>query len=370
MKTEKNWRVAFLLALLVAIARPGHTYEAPSALSRAVERKVVVAENQTIFTLFCLLNAGGYEKENRREGMHPARLKVREELMRALRPELASRIRDYYRQHRSATPYDYSVVAMSTGGPPDFKFGPEWPEVSKEASFAGLADLPPLLRDLYASASIAEIYARVRPDYRSYNAQYRAAVVAQVAKVMAYCRVSELSNVSGGEVPSAVVIPNLLQSYSNAFSFVLGDTFYSIEGPQEKIGYNPHEFVHSVTNPMSYDPRYQALQAPAQPLFDLARKQPDMDDLKNLQNFLDENLVRAISLKYLDDGDPARSKRLRDAMMREYRAGYTLEPFFYQQLALYRKSTEPLATFYPTMLKHLNVKDELARWERQGAPQK
>jgi len=370
VKTATKWQVALVLALLVLCAPPGGAFQSQGDLSQVVEHKVVVAENKTIFTLFCLLNAGGYDQENRRQGMHPARLEVREELSRSLPPELARRIHDYYRRHGSATPYEYSVVAMSTGGPPDFRFGAEWPEVSKEASFAGLAELPLLLRELYASAPVEGIYAKVRSDYVSYNAQYRAAVVAQVAKVMAFCRVSELGSIGGGEVPHAVVVPNLLESYSNAFSFVLGDTFYSIEGPQDKVGYNPHEFVHSITNPLSYDPGYQALQAPAQPLFDLAKKQPEADDLKNLQNFLDENLVRAISLKYLDDADPARSQRLHEAMMREYRMGYTLEPFFYDQLADYRKSGESLAAFYPVMLKHLDVKAELSRWQQTGTPGK
>src|SRR5208282_204746 len=180
----------------------------------------------------------------------------------------------------------------------------------------------------------------------------RAAVLAQVAKVMAYCRTSALSAADSREAPHAVVIPNLLQSFSRSFGFILNNTFDSIEGPQAKIGYNPHEFVHGLTNSMSYDPRYKALQQPA------------VGDVANLQNFLDENLVRAISLKYRDNGDPARSQRLQETMMEEYRSGYTLEPFFYEQLSEYEKSNEPLSEYYPTILRRLNVKYELARWEQ------
>jgi hypothetical protein len=182
---------------------------------------------------------------------------------------------------------------------------------------------------------------------------------------MAYCRVSALSSVAGGEVPHAVVIPNLLQSFNNAFSFVLCDTFDSVEGPQAMIGYNPHEFVHSMTNSMSYDVRYKVLQEPAEPLFELAKAQSGMEDLKSLQSFSDENLVQAISLKYLRNGDPARSQRLQDSMMKEYRAGYTIEPFFYEQLSEYEKGTQPLTEYYPTILRHLNVQFELARWEQK-----
>jgi len=363
-----NRLLPLIFALMVPLSTVGQLSQGDGDLEKSVERRVEVAENKTVFTVFCLLNLGGYDDENNPDGMHPVRVRVREQLVHKVPPELAKRIRDFYRQHSSADASTdavrYTVVAMSTGGPPDFKFTAEWPDVSKDPSFAALADLPALLRELYTSASIEEIYAGVRPDYLKYIDGYRAAIVAQVVKVMAYCRMSALSAGDGGETPHAVVIPNLLESFSRAFGFVLNDTLHSIEGPQPKIGYNPHEFVHGITSSMSYDPRYKSLQEPAEPLFELAKKQPNVGDVANLQNFLDENLVRAISLKYLDSGDPARSQRLQETMMQEYRSGYTLEPFFYEQLSRYEKSNKPLSEYYPTMLRNLNVKDELARWEQ------
>ena len=363
-----NRLVPLTFALMIPLSTVGQLSQSEGDLQKLVERRVEVTENKTIFTVFCLFNLGGYDDENNPDGMHPVRVRVREQLVHTVPPELAKRIRDFYRQHTSSDASTdavrYTVVAISTDGPPDFKFSAEWPDVSKEPSFAALKDLPVLLRELYALAPIEEIYAGVRPEYLKYIGDYRAAVLAQVAKAMAYCRTSVLSAGNGGEAPHAVVIPNLLESFSRAFGFVLNDTFHSIEGPQKKIGYTPHEFVHGITNSMSYDPRYKALHEPAAPLFELAKKQPDVGDVANLQNFLDENLVRAISLKYLDNGDPARSRHLLETMMQEYRSGYTLEPFFYEQLSGYEKSNEPLSEYYPTMVKQLNVKDELARWEQ------
>ena len=84
-----------------------------------------------------------------------------------------------------------------------------------------------------------------------------------------------------------------------------------------------------------------------------------------MQNFLDENLVRAISLKYLDDATPARSAKLREVMMQEYRSGYILERFFYEQLGEYEKSGQGLSAYYPTMLKRLDAKYELASWKQE-----
>ncbi len=92
----------------------------------------------------------------------------------------------------------------------------------------------------------------------------------------------------------------------------------------------------------------------------------NLADLDSLQNFLDENLVRAISLRYLDNGEPVRSWHLRDKMMLEYRSGCVLERFFYNQLGEYEKSREELAAYYPTMLKRLDVTYELSRWKQEA----
>src|ERR1019366_9642122 len=237
---------------------------------------------------------------------------------------------------------------------------------NKERRLIWLARRPAhLLRELYATAPIEKIYAGVQSDYRTYLDAYRAAIVREVSKVMSYCRTSTLGEVAGAKVQRAIVLPNLLDSFDNAFGFVLSDTLNSVEGPHRIIGFTPHEFVHSITSSISYNPQYETLQDPARPIFELAKTLPGIDDVESLQNFLDENLVRAISLKYLDDETPALSSHHRELMVNEYSSGYILERFFYDQLGDYEKSTLPLSVYYPTMLKRLDAKYELARWKQE-----
>jgi hypothetical protein len=117
--------------------------------------------------------------------------------------------------------------------------------------------------------------------------------------------------------------------------------FYSIDGPQKQpgAGYNPHEFVHSITNPMSYNPRYRKQQQQAQPLFDEARKIAAIQKgYKAIDSFFDECFVRAISLKYLNTEDERRAAALRNIMIEEYKSGYILERFFYEQPEEYEKT--------------------------------
>ncbi len=333
-------------------------------LQAEVERRMTVTEDKTVFTLFCLLNLAGYDEENDPAGMHPVRVQVRQQLTKLVPPDVAKRIRDYYLQHREASTQQFSVVAMATSGPPDFRFGAEWQEIKKDASFGSLENLPALLRELYATTPVEKIYADVQPDYRKFIEVYRAVIAREVSNVMSYCRVSTLGEVAGEKVQRAAVIPNLLDSYDNAFGFVLSDTLYSVEGPHRVIGFTPHEFVHSITSSISYDPQYETLQAPARPVYEFAKTLPGIGDVESLQNFLDENLVRAISLKYLDAKTPARSQHHRERMMQEYASGYILERFFYDQLVEYEKSNLPLSVYYPSMLKLLDARYELARWKQ------
>jgi hypothetical protein len=114
-----NRLVPLIFVLMIPTSTVSQLSQREAGLEKSVEHRVEVAENKTIFAVFCLLNLGGYDAENNPDGMHPVRVRVREQLANKVRPELAKRIRDFYRRHTSAEPYHYSVVAMSTGGPPD-----------------------------------------------------------------------------------------------------------------------------------------------------------------------------------------------------------------------------------------------------------
>jgi hypothetical protein len=337
-------------------------------LPALIGKRLSVSESKTVFTLFALLNVAGYDEENNSQGMHAVRKRVRERLVRATPEQLRQRLQAYYRQHReAATTHSYTAVALATSGPPGFTPTQSFTEITAESPYRQLKDLPGLLREFHAAVSADNLYEDVRGEYLAHAGRYLSAVRGEVLKVMNYCRVSSSNELAGGgEVKHAVVIPNLLDSYHRAFSLVLDDTFYSIEGPQTQFGYNPHEFIHSITNPMSYNSRYHDDQKRALPVFDAAKELPEIrSTYGTLQSFLDECLVKAIELKYLDTDDAKRSEVLRAAMMTSYRKGYILTRFFYEQLALYDQSIKPLREFYPEMLGRLDAGQELTQWKKQ-----
>ena len=368
----------------IALSGPGHSCSEPllsqlpaqkqgtassdAGLDAFIAGRLKTAESKSIFTLFAMLNVAGYDLENNPQGMHSLRKRVRDRLLQATPEALKTRVRKYYQEHQvPSLPYSYSVVVMVTSGPPAFEFTSTWKDVSSDRTFGALEGLPRLLKDFYATTPIESIYGDMRRDYQRYGEEYLRIVRREVLKAMQYAGVKSVKELAGeGELKRAVIVPNLLDSYSHAFSFALDDTFYSVEGPQVQPGYNPHEFIHSITNPISYDPRHRELQLRAKPLFDAARELPALkEDYKSIGSFFDECLVQAIELKYLDTGEPKRAARLLATMEKNYGRGFVLTRFFYEQLSGYDKEKETLKTFYPKMLSRLDVDKELMRWRQE-----
>jgi hypothetical protein len=355
-----------LSGLAVLSACAAHSPPPPSrGLAASLEREIRVSEDLTVFTLFALLNAAGYDDENREAGMHPVRLQVRQAL-RQLEPQLQAEVRRFYDQHRdNAGPWSYLVVAKATSGPPAFSPASEWTqELAQDARLAPLADLHGLLPRFYVQADAPRLYDSVRPAYLQYIRAYKDAIFRETAAALEYCRVTLADLTASGERRNPVVIPNLLDSYERASSFILDQRFISVEGPQEHIGYNPHEFLHAVTNPAVYAAATDTLADRLRPLVQEAVRalgEPE-SRYRTIAAFMDENLVRAVALRYFVPRRPEREAELAAQMMDEWRSGYILVRFFWEQLSGYEQQPADLRQYYPRMVARLDPEAELRRW--------
>jgi len=336
-------------------------------LEKQIKERVKLVEDPTVFTLFALLNVAGYDDENREAGMHPVRLRIRAEIDTLISPEFKARLREFYDLHRAqASPWTYCVVAKSSSGPPDFAPDSVWTkELAGKGEFNGMEKVHALLREFHRKIPVDRLYGEVRKDYGDYIRVYRKAVHTEVAAALAYCRVQNVSELTGpGQGRLCVVIPNLLDSYRRATSFTLEDTLYAVEGPQERVGYNPHEFLHAVTNPAVYAQDLTGKSEKARPVLEALRTTNAEGDFRSPAALLDESLVRALSLRYgFPNATPEERTALEADMLKEYRAGYVLERYFWETLADYEKTTQTLRQYYPVMLDSLNVLKEIRRWQ-------
>jgi hypothetical protein len=362
-----RWKALPALALAILVLGSCGRGAGPHSLESQIKNRVKLVEDPTIFTLFSLLNVAGYDDENRTGGMHPVRLRIRAEIDTLVSPEFKARLREFYEvHHASASTWTYCVVAKASSGPPDFAPDSVWTQkLAGKGEFNGMEKVHALLREFHRKIPVERLYEEVQPAYEAYIRAYRKTVHKEVAAALAYARVRDISELPGqGQV--AVVIPNLLESYRRATSFVLGDTLYSVEGPQEKMGYNPHEFIHAVTNPAVYDPRLSEKSEKARPVLEALRSTDAEESFRSPAALLDESLVRAVSLRYnLGQASPAEKAAAERDMLQEYRSGYILERYFWEKLADYENSNQTLRQYYPVMLDSLNVLSEIRRWQAE-----
>ena len=211
-----------------------------------------------------------------------------------------------------------------TSGPPGFTPTADFaPQLQKNASYRALSDLPALMRVFARALPLDSLFRVHQLAHRAAIADYTTAVRREVTAALRYARVKDVGELTGtGDFGHVLVIPSLLVAYDRAFSFVIGDVFYSVEGPQNVAGFNPHEFIHAVVAPVSRDTvKYSIAQ--------------------------NESLVRAVALRYRVATEPARDSAASAAAVADSAKGFTLVPYFYRQLKKYEQQADPLRTYYP-----------------------
>ena len=334
-------------------------------LGDEIAKRIEVRENPAIFALFVMLNAAGYDEERGSE-MHPVRRAVRSALPRLLADSAFTRVEAYFKAHAThADLRTYSAVAMATSGPPNYTPTFAWTDdLSRKAEFRELAGLPAQLRAFHRAFPVDSVYRTHLLAYRTYIIDYTTAVRREVAAALRYCRVRERGELAGlGDHGRVVVIPNLLMSHQLSFSFAVDTTFYSVEGPQSVVTFSPHEFIHAATTPLGTDAaRFAALQQKAAPAWAAVQDRSGMSQFASLSAFVDENLVRAIALRYHEARDDARQKEVLTQAVDAARSGMILVPYFVEQLARYEDQTDPLRAYYPRLFDRLDGPRELARW--------
>lgn len=361
----------FALALVFATAPAACTDKADASagqpvagdLDAQIAQRVGVRESPTVFAVFAMLNAAGYDEETR-PTMHPVRRSVRGALPRILSDTVFLRVERYYRAHPTSGPAAYAAVTMLTNGPPDFTPASESAaELRTHAEYRALADLPALLRTFARGLPLDSLYRTHQLAFRAVIADYTAEIRREVTAALRYARVRDVGELTGtGEFAHVVVIPSLLVAYDRAFSFVIGDTFYSIQGPQTVPGFNPHEFIHAIVNPVSLDTvHFGAAHKKAMAAY-LAVRDTTARKISSLTQYVEESLVRAVVLRYGVANDPARDSASVAAAASDARKGLVLVPYFCEQLKLFEQQADPLRVYYPKLFEQLDAQRELTRW--------
>ncbi|MCJ7676099.1 MAG: hypothetical protein MUO35_00070 [Anaerolineales bacterium] len=322
------------------------------------EPRVGVEHDARVFGASVLLNLTGYDEENG-PAFHPVRARLREETRAAVPRALIAEctgFRDAHPLHGSA----YMWLAMLTDGPPCFDLvhvetaaASPIPMIEEHVRHIAheLAGLRELLRKLWDLAAVRNAYEGTRPEVLAHGEAHARILEPNVAEAIAYMRTDPAALLA-----RYTLIPNLLSSYWQAMGIPIGMHFHEVRGPVTAVPGapdphatgDPHEFVHMLVAPTSWDP--SRVDAHASRLDGLFRRAQGYDAARydSFILFMNECLVDAVSCRVRQGPVPLASldDPNRPQVMEDARAGLLMAPWFYEHLETYERRTASFAEWF------------------------
>lgn len=337
--------VSCFLVLARAVAAP------------AQDSTAVIDRDARLFVMSAALNVAGFDVELA-SSYHPVRQAMREALA-DVDPDLAARLRAVYERHRSGAPHEeqlapYISLALSVGPPPALRPSEDVP---MPLDAREVADVLPLVRELYQVAGLSRLWGLLGPSYDSYLDQLAPSIRSTIVGTEAYLRLPT----GGPPDRRAVVLVELslpvnsvnVRNYPSDLYIVLGDT---ATPPLDVIR---HGYLHVLLDSRIAAFRDTDLSRTAS----LAGLLDGVEGVRpeyaaDFETMVTESLIRAIET-HLDQSDPD----LRSGMIdTAYRQGLLLAPFFDEQLVVFETEGRGMREFLPQMLEQLDPEVEVARF--------
>lgn len=346
-----------LLARAVAAPVEVSTVEA----STVQESTAVIDRDVRLFVMSAALNVAGFDVELAPR-YHPVREALREALA-GVDPNLAGRLRAVYEAHRGGAPHEeqlapYISLALSVGPPPALT--PLFEEASMPPDTREVADILPLVRELYQTAGLSRLWGVLGQSYDPYLDRLAPPIRNTLVETEAYLRLP-----TGGPVERrAVVLVELslpvnsvnLRNYPDALFIVLGDT---ADPPLDVIR---HGYLHVLLDSRIATFRDTELSRNAS----LAGLLEGVDGVRpeyaaDFENMAGESLIYAIET-HLDQADPDVRRGMIDA---GYREGLLLAPFFDEGLVELEKEGHGIREYLPQLFERLDPEAEVARFNER-----
>jgi hypothetical protein len=338
--------LAVSVLTLLAAADNNATAQASQAISAHADEfqqvpGFIVLADRRMFTVMTFLNAAGYDNEAKASEMPPLRVNVRQMVAANLQQspqKLAVWQRQYagYVKARILLP-QYQEYAL--GLTPDYPFRPMFPTRRKQ-----LSGFHQTLNDFWRTANLDAIWEAVKPDYMSEVRACRFETLQSgVDAVWAYLRMPR------SDAFTFAIVPNPLCQSFTAQAVHRGAYYYIVNGPRVGRGFNSHEYLHSIVDPIVNA--------------SLTRQRRKLDEYfraskgrttyyGTVPNFTSECLIHALTprLAMKRDDSPERraaSEREIDDLMNR---GFLLVRPFYELLAGFESSHLPFDQFVPQLL--------------------
>ena len=315
-----------------------------------------VDSSRPLFVVMAAINAAGYDAGLSSPHASPVRLRVRQRVAAAKPPSLEA-LRAFYVARRHPDPAldlsQFISFALLIGGPPDFPFRVQEPELPPEVS--ALRDLRPLLAAFYQEANLEALWEQYRPAYEQELDRYNEGLGYLMLELNGYLRIAS----SGFLGRDFWVHVDLLGAPGQANARGFGRDYYVVvsTAPELKLKEIRHGLLHYLLEPLAL--KHRSLVRTKSDLQWFAEAAHGLQPAlrKDFRLLLSESLIRALELRLAQDTPAAKQQRLGEILEK----GHFLAPYFYEALEKFEQQEAGIRIYYPEMLEKLDVGHERKR---------
>ena len=346
------------MVVAVAAAIPfGKPFAAPPLQDSQAEANtgITVAASPQLFATMCALDAAGFDADESTLAEMPARLALRDDLLKSQGPA-ADALRQYYRDHALADPGEtlsrYITFALVAGPPPDFEYTVDHDLLPPDV--LAIEDFQTILANFYREANLDVRWQKVEPEYNRAIDFYQP-IIRQIVMVSnGYLR--EIVKPSSRRTFAVYVEPLVgnrtnFRNSGNNYAIVVGT------GSEPPVSDIQHAYLHFLLDPLPLKYRDQLNAKRA--LLNIAARAPRLpvqyqDDFIS---FADECLIKAVELR-LRHLTP---QQLDAAMAQDDADGFTMVHPIVMQLMKFEKAEPAMSYYFPDLIAGIDVAAEQKR---------
>ena len=349
-RLARPWLAGLLAAAIVAFGvsvRRSRAQEVPAV------SPVSVQSNQQIFSTMCALDAAGFDADASTLGDMPARLALRQQLLRLQGPATDA-IRKFYRDHQLASSTEtltpFMTFALVSGAPPVFNLPDR--EVLPP-SVLTIDGFQPLLSDFYREARLSARWSEVEPEAQPMIVSFRTVVRHIVTVSDGYLR--ELEKPSRRTF--TVYVEPLVGARTNFRN--TGDAYAIVVGSlaDASVDTIQHAYLHYKLDPMVL--RYRPVVDTKRALLPVAARAPQLpvEYHDDFVSFMDECVIKAVELRLRR----LSADRLEAELKNNDQAGFILVRPLVAQLQKFEKDAPAMSYYFPTLITGIDVPAEQKR---------
>ena len=316
---------------------------------------ISVEPSPQIFAVMCALDAAGFDSQENAPAEMPARLALREDLLKLQGPA-AKAMRQFYRDHALASPTEtltpYMTFALVADPPPSFQLPANRDLLPP--SVLTIDGFEQVIADFYKEAGLDARWPKIEPESEPVIVNFRGVLRRVVTVTDAYLR--ELPKPVYGRTFTVYVEP-LVGSRANFRN--AGDRYAIVVGrlSDSSVDTIQHAYLHYMLDPFVL--RYRPVVYTKRAMLNVAARAPQLpaEYHDDFVAFMDECLIKAVELRLRHlSGD-----RLEAELKNNDESGFILVRPLVAQLQKFEKDAPAMSYYFPGLITGIDVQAEQKR---------